>query len=219
LIVDLGASIELLGIHNNSHIFIGSKAAAAAAAAEQLALREQEERRFRETSAIEQKRRHAIAIEGAIPQLNAMFSKTLRHLDPSFALADTSGGGVFAAASNLVTSIVELDELLQDLCVNAEQLVARVPELKSVENVVEPCLQRLLQAINKNREECSTVWLDDATPRSVAAFNRCVCEALNIEPRVSNVCKTAYPAIGGGWFQLFATATSETAFCSAGSCS
>ncbi len=163
--------MELLGIGNNSTVFIGSRAAAAAAAATQSALREQEEKKLREAAAAEQKRRDALAIEAAIPQLNGIIDKALLHLVPSGSHSAIGGGG--ASAANYVQSVVELDELLQDICSKAEALLTRVPQLKSVEKVVEPCLQKLLEAINRNREDSSPVWLDDASPSVCRAFTRC----------------------------------------------
>lgn len=182
---DLDATVDVYGIANHATVFIGSKAADAAAAAavaaqrdaDELAaraLRELQEQQQREAAAAELKRRDAEAIDQAIPQLNALFEKTLRHLTPSDARMASSRGGGAAAAANYVEDVRELDELLQDLCDKTEKLVARVPQLKSVEKVVEPWLQRLLEAINNNREQCGQLWLDDATPSTRSSFNRCL---------------------------------------------
>jgi hypothetical protein len=159
-------------------VFISSRAAALAAEAAALAAKEAADKveramaemkatQERETAAAEQKRRDAEAIAGGAEELNAMFEKAQSHL---IAGAATGGG---AAAANHVENVVELDELLLGLCDQTEKLVKRVPQLKSIGKVVEPCLQRLLEAINRNREECSPVWLDDATPSTRASFNRC----------------------------------------------
>ena len=182
---DLDSKVDVYGINNGDTVFVGSKAAEAAAAAAAnaqkeaeamaaRAVRELQEQREREAAAAEQKRRDAQAIEQAIPQLNALFEKALQHLTPSGAHMTSSRGGGAAAAANFVEDVRELDELLQGLCEKTEALVARVPQLKSVEKVVEPWLQRLLEAINSNRAQSSPLWLDDATPSTRSSFNRCL---------------------------------------------
>jgi archaellum component FlaC len=143
-----------------------------------------QEKQEQEAAAAEQKRRDNEAIEQAIPQLNAIFDKALVHLTPSHNRMTSSSGSGASDAPNFVEDVKELDELLQDLCLKVEALAARVPQLKSVEKAVEPCLQRLLEAINKNREQCSPLWLDDATPSTCSSFVRCFlpCHTLNFKP-------------------------------------
>jgi hypothetical protein len=169
-----------MGISHGCTVFIGSKAAEAAAAAAETAAKEaaaKVERAMaemklkteREAAAAAQKRRDAEAIAAASFELSAMFDKALSHLGVNAPL----GGGAAAAVANRVENVVELHETLLDLCSKAEVLTARVPQIKSVAKIVEPCLMRLLEAINKNRESGELLWLDDATPRTRQSFNRC----------------------------------------------
>jgi hypothetical protein len=177
----------MFGIVHGDTVFIASKATAAAALAmkEATALAERaaaelKEKNQRETAAAEQKRRDAEAIAGGATELNAMFDKALAHLGG----AGTSFGGAAAAAANTVENVVELDELLLHLCDQAEALAKRVPQLKSIDKVVEPCLQRLFEGMNRNRERGGPVLLDEATPRTCASFKRFSLQHLCSEPEI-----------------------------------
>jgi hypothetical protein len=183
-IFDLEAKVDIMGISHGCTVFIDSKAAAAAAAAAETAAKEaaaKVERAIaemklkaeREAAAAVQKRRDAEAIAAASFELSAMFDKALSHLgSDTRANASLGGGGGAAVVANRVENVVELHETLLDLCSKAEALTARVPQIKSVAKIVEPCLMRLLEAINKNRESGELLWLDDATPRTRQSFNR-----------------------------------------------
>jgi hypothetical protein len=173
-IVDVQAKVDMIGIVHGETVFIGSKAAAAASLAlkeatvlAERAAAELKERNQRDLAAVQQKRRDTEAIASGAIELNAMFDKALAHLDST----GVSFGGA-AAAANAVENVVELDELLLHLCEQAEALADRVPQLKSIDKVVEPCLQRLFEAMNHNRERGDPVNLDEATPRTKASFKR-----------------------------------------------
>jgi hypothetical protein len=182
-IFDLEAKVDIMGISHGCTVFVDSRAAAAAAAAAETAAKEaaaKVERAMaemklkteREAAAAVQKRRDAEAIAAASFELSAMFDKALSHLGSDTHANASLGGGGAAVVANRVENVVELHETLLDLCSKAEALTARVPQIKSVAKIVEPCLMRLLDAINKNRESGELLWLDDATPRTRQSFNR-----------------------------------------------
>ena len=217
-IFDVEAKADMMGIFHGCTVFIDSKAAAAAAAAAETAAKEaaaKVERAMaemklkteREAAAAAQKRRDAEAIAAASFELSAMFDKALSHLGidahVNASLGGGGGGGGGAAVANRVENVVELHETLLDLCSKAEALTARVPQIKSVAKIVEPCLMRLLEAINKNRESGELLWLDDATPRTRQSFNRCKPSRLLTQrtPLSHSLLRfsTVFPTSGGGW--------------------
>jgi wobble nucleotide-excising tRNase len=171
-IVDLQADAGLMLVQQST-VFIGSKAADAAAAAAAVAQQqaqaladraaaEMQQKLQREAAAAEQKRRDAEAIAKGATELNAVFDKALAHL----------GSGGAKSAANHIENVKELHELLEAVCGKCEELTRRVPQLKSVDKVVEPLLMRMLEAINRNREQGSPLWLDDATPTTRASFKK-----------------------------------------------
>jgi hypothetical protein len=163
-------------------------AAKEAAAKVERAMAEMKLKTEREAAAAAQKRREAEAIAAASFELSAMFDKALSHLgiDAHVNASLGGGGGGGAAVANRVENVVELHETLLDLCSKAEALTARAPQIKSVAKIVEPCLMRLLEAINKNRESGELLWLDDATPRTRQSFNRCKPSRLVTNARLSH---------------------------------
>lgn len=185
-IFDLQAEAGIMLVHQST-VFIGSKAAdtaaAAAVAAQQQtqaladkAAAEMQQRLQREAAAAEQKRGDAEAIAKGASELNAVFDKALAHL----------GSGSASAAANHIENVKELHELLEFVCGKCEELTRRIPQLKSVDKVVEPLLMRMFEAINRNREQGSPLWLDDATPTTRASFRKYSARRLPSQPPGTN---------------------------------